>query len=134
MNRRRCRPSRGETGSNGGRQMKTGQDDLLERLFGTDDPDETLRRLRTERPVTRIMFGRSREVWLVTRYQDVRALLADPRLGKDGLMHPGGGRTAADQADPQAMLRNMLALGPPDHTRLRRLVSGAFTPRRVAAL
>jgi cytochrome P450 len=118
----------------GSGRLRTENEDLLGQLFGGDDPDETLRRLRRERPVTRITLHGGRQGWLVTGYSDVRRLLADPRLVKDGLMSPTGIRLAAGATDPDALIRNMLALDPPDHTRLRRLVAGAFTANRVAGM
>ena len=73
--------------------------------------------------------------WLVTRYDDVRAALADPRLAKDWVAHmtPDGFDINADPV--RAYLnRHLLNMDPPDHTRLRRLVVKAFTSRRIAGL
>jgi cytochrome P450 len=78
--------------------------------------------------------------WLISRHDDVDALLRDRRLGRTYLhvaTHSEMGRP--DDPDHLApfwhVVRNgMLDLEPPDHTRLRRLVSQAFTPRRVEAL
>ncbi|GAA4291830.1 cytochrome P450 [Streptomyces venetus] len=92
-------------------------------------------RLRSSAPVTPVITPEGVRAWLVTRYEDVRAALADPRLAKDWVTH----MTPEDfdiNVDPvQAYLdQHMLNLDPPDHTRLRRLVVKAFTPRRVASL
>jgi cytochrome P450 len=68
--------------------------------------------------------------WVVSGYADVRAGLADPRFSLDK-------RNAKDWrglALPPALDANLLNMDPPDHTRLRALVSQAFTARRVAAL
>ncbi|MEV6304255.1 cytochrome P450 [Actinoplanes sp. NPDC051861] len=70
-------------------------------------------------------------VWLVTRYTDVRSLLADPRLSVDKSNGNGSWRGFSL---PPALDANLLNMDPPDHTRIRRLVSQAFTPRRVEAL
>jgi cytochrome P450 len=99
------------------------------------DPQGLFTRLRSSAPVTPVITTEGLRVWLVTRYEDVRAALADPRLAKDWVTH----MTPEDfdiNVDPvQAYLdQHMLNLDPPDHTRLRRLVVKAFTPRRVAAL
>ncbi|WP_329499924.1 cytochrome P450 [Kitasatospora herbaricolor] len=99
------------------------------------DPQGLFARLRSSAPVTQVLTPEGMRVWLVTRYEDVRAALADPRLAKDWVAH----MTPEDfdiNVDPvQAFLdQHMLNLDPPDHTRLRRLVVKAFTPRRVAAL
>ncbi|GAA1651079.1 cytochrome P450 [Nonomuraea maheshkhaliensis] len=75
--------------------------------------------------------------WLVTRYDDARAALADPRLSKDPRHAPadwqeaGRGRPLEDRA---GLGTHLLTTDPPEHTRLRRLVSGFFTPRRLAEL
>jgi cytochrome P450 len=78
--------------------------------------------------------------WLVSRYDDVNALLRDRRLGRTYL-HVATHEEMGRPPDPPHLaafwhlIRNgMLDREPPDHTRLRRLVSSAFTPRRVEAL
>ncbi|CAM3307394.1 cytochrome P450 [Kibdelosporangium persicum] len=68
--------------------------------------------------------------WFVTGYQEARQALSDPRLSKVLKAEELG----LDPELASAMLRMMLFLDPPDHTRLRRLISAAFTPRRVEAL
>ncbi|WP_405904495.1 cytochrome P450 [Streptomyces sp. NBC_00656] len=67
-------------------------------------------------------------VWQVSRYEDVRALLADPRLSKDP------GRVAGYVPGPAGLNRHLVHADPPDHTRLRALVNTAFVPRRIALL
>ncbi|MEV0994256.1 cytochrome P450 [Nonomuraea sp. NPDC050202] len=75
--------------------------------------------------------------WLVTRYDDARAALADPRLSKDPRHAPadwqeaGRGRPLEDRS---GLGTHLLTTDPPEHTRLRRVVSGFFTPRRLARL
>lgn len=78
--------------------------------------------------------------WLVPRFEDVNALLRDRRLGRTYL-HVATHEEMGRPPDPEHLapfwhvVRNgMLDREPPDHTRLRRLVSAAFTPRRVADL
>ncbi|MFJ6634971.1 cytochrome P450 [Streptomyces sp. NPDC091376] len=99
------------------------------------DPFPLYRQLREEGPVRRAVIAGGLEAWLVTRYEDGLAALSDPRLSSD----------VRDASDPrlmqqlpvterESMLSNMLRTDPPDHTRLRRLVSKAFTARRVAEL
>lgn len=71
--------------------------------------------------------------WLATRYEDARAVYGDRRFGRVlGLPRdaPGVWIGAVMAKDP-TMLVNM---DPPEHTRLRRLTSGAFSPRRIGAL
>ncbi len=100
-------------------------------------PYEVYARLRTEAPVA--WFEPTKQ-WLISRHVDVSALLRDRRLGRSYL-HLGGHEDFGHPADPPELapfwhlIRNgMLDREPPDHTRLRRLVSKAFTPRRVAEL
>ncbi|MCW6007347.1 cytochrome P450 [Micromonospora sp. CPCC 205371] len=70
------------------------------------------------------------QVWLVTRYADVRAALADPRLSLDKRNAVGW----AGFSLPPALDANLLNMDPPQHTRIRSLVNRAFTGRRVAAM
>ncbi|WP_405903286.1 cytochrome P450 [Streptomyces sp. NBC_00656] len=78
--------------------------------------------------------------WLVPHYADVSALLRDRRLGRTYLhrfTHEEFGRTPPPAAhEPFETLngQGLLDLEPPDHTRIRRLVSKAFTPRTVEQL
>ena len=100
-------------------------------------PYEVYARLREESPVT---WFEPTGQWLIARYDDVDALLRDRRLGRTYLhvaTHEEMGRPPdpAHLAPFWHVIRNgMLDREPPDHTRLRRLVSQAFTPRRVEAL
>lgn len=99
------------------------------------DPFPLYQQLREDGPVRRAVIAGGLEAWLVTRYEDGIVALSDPRLSSDV-------RDASDPqlmqrlpaTEPESMLRNMLRSDPPDHTRLRRLVSKAFTARRVAEL
>lgn len=107
-----------------------GVEPLDERYF--QDPQRLFARLREEGPVKQVITPRGDRAWMVTRYEDVRAALADPRLSMDtSKLRPEGW-----QPNPVFgyLNSNLLSLDPPDHTRLRRLVVKAFTPRRVAAL
>ena len=90
-------------------------------------------RMREEGPVTQVVLPHGERVWLVTRYAEVRAALADPRLHKDW----AGKLTAPDWVPDEVtgyLSVHMLNTDPPAHTRLRKLVSKAFTARRVAGL
>jgi len=93
--------------------------------------------LRDEAPV---IYDERTNQWLVSRHGDVNALLRDRRLGRSYLhmaSHEAWGRTPppADQAPFWDLLAvQMIDMEPPDHRRLRRLVTAAFTPRTVEAL
>ncbi|MEU8256620.1 cytochrome P450 [Micromonospora inaquosa] len=84
--------------------------------------------------MTPLRLPDGRTGWLLTRHDDVRRALADPRLVKDGLLSPLGFRPQLPPDIYAASAQNMLTVDPPDHTRLRRLVQGAFTARRIARL
>ncbi|MDQ7910952.1 cytochrome P450 [Phytohabitans sp. ZYX-F-186] len=78
-------------------------------------------------PARKIALPDGSPVWLVTRYAEVRAALADPRLSLDKRHATGW----AGFRLPPALDANLLNMDPPQHTRIRSLVSQAFTPRRV---
>jgi pimeloyl-[acyl-carrier protein] synthase len=92
------------------------------------DPYPTYHRLRTEDPVHQSPLG----FWVLTRYEDVSAVLRDPRFIKEPLAALVAARFGVDV--PRGMGLSMLDRDPPDHTRLRALVSKAFTPRVVEGL
>ncbi|MGW1077273.1 cytochrome P450 family protein [Streptomyces sp. NPDC002537] len=98
----------------------------------TTDPYGTYAKLREAGPVHRITGTDGLPAWLVTRYDDVRQCLADPRLSLDKInAAPGNYRGLAL---PPALDANLLNMDPPDHTRVRRLVVKAFTPGRIDKL
>jgi cytochrome P450 len=104
--------------------------------FGADyyqNPYGYLARMREEGPVTPVVLPHGERVWLVTRYADVRAALADPRLHKDWASHMTPPDWVPDEVIGYLSV-HMLNSDPPNHTRLRKLVSKAFTARRVAGL
>lgn len=109
--------------------------DLLSWSF-VQDPYSTYETLRAGGSVSRQVvktLATELDVWLVTNYEDSRALLADPRLSKDSVGLPkvvnshsvDGSQSATEQP------KSMLFSDPPDHTRLRKLMGKAFTMRRV---
>jgi len=99
-----------------------------------DDPYDQYRRLRELRPVHESPLG----PWTLTRYDDCSRLLRDPSLSVDEQHSAYNARAemfeAAGVDRRNRGSRAILNIDPPDHTRIRRLVSKAFTPRRVEAL
>ncbi len=91
------------------------------------DPYPTYHRLRAEEPVYHSPLG----FWVLTRYEDVVASLRDPRLAKEAIATFVAERLGIT---PIGIGLSMLDRDPPDHTRLRGLVSKAFTPRVVEVL
>lgn len=115
-------------------------DALVLELLGTDegraDPYSRYRAIRSSAPVYR---SPQSGVWYLTRHQDCKDVLHDPRFGRGiglGSDHFGGlgGTEASRRQELTSGARNMLFADPPDHTRLRGLVSRAFTPKHVEAL
>ena len=100
----------------------------------TDDPYPQYAAVRAEAPVHRHPIG----FWLLTRYEDVSWLLRaglsveDRNIGDRELLDLRE-QVYGDEVNRSGGL-SMLDRDPPDHTRLRRLVSKAFTPRAVEAL
>jgi cytochrome P450 len=99
------------------------------------DPYATLTRLREQEPVRRVVYHGA-PAWLVTRFADAEMVYSDPRFSAER-------RHASDEvrAVPWVIASDLIGLGntiiytdPPAHTRLRRLVAKAFTPRRVETL
>lgn len=92
------------------------------------DPYPTYHRLRTEDPVHWSPLG----FWVLTRYEDVLHVLRDPNFAKEAIAAFVARRLGADATVGIGI--SMLDRDPPDHTRLRSLVSKAFTPRVVEGL
>ena len=93
------------------------------------NPYAVYERLRAQQPACPVARRRGTPSWLITRYDHVRRGITEPSLCN----HPDAG---TDIPGPHRfpLSRHMLACDPPDHTRLRKLVSWAFTPRRINAL
>ncbi|WP_409467526.1 cytochrome P450 family protein [Streptomyces sp. HC307] len=89
--------------------------------------------LREAAPVCPMKPPHGNETYLITRYEDARAALSDPRLSKDMYGAMDAYRSIFGDSSV-ALDDNMLNSDPPKHTRLRKLVNSAFTPRRVEAL
>jgi len=100
-----------------------------------EDPYAVYARLREQDPVHQSPLG----IWVLSRYADCASILRDPRASSDA-RNSDQYKAFEQQAalDPDAQLfaetRPFLFMDPPDHTRLRRLVSKAFTPRVVERL
>jgi cytochrome P450 PksS len=92
------------------------------------DPHTFFAHLRSTEP---IFYVEEMNTWVLTTYEDALLLLKDPRFTKDN-------RKIAQSDNPaqeiDGGLRTLLQVDPPDHTRLRSLVSKAFTPRMIEQL
>ncbi|MFF6994360.1 cytochrome P450 [Streptomyces sp. NPDC008313] len=96
----------------------------------TEDPHPVYARLRELGPVHRVRLPQpdGYETWLVVGYEEARAALADPRIGKDPQ------KIGVTFLDEELIGKYLLIADPPQHTRLRKLVAREFTGRRVEAL
>jgi len=100
-----------------------------------DNPFPLFAQVRADGPVHEVRLADGHPAWLVVGYDEARAALNDPRLSKD--MHAAlarSGEVVAEGLPGPALARHMLAVDPPDHTRLRRMAMPAFSKRRVAGL
>ena len=111
----------------------------LDRDAGPFDPPGEITRLRAVRPVSPLIFPDGHEGWLVTGYEAVRRLMADTRfssrqdLGVVHVPYETPGMPVPTEPSPQ-IPGLFVAMDPPDHTRLRRKLTGAFTVKRMREL
>jgi cytochrome P450 len=109
-------------------------DAVLHRLLATPegraDPYPLYRKLRTIAPVHRSGLD---DAWYVSRFEDCRQLLLDPRCGRKpiGLVRGYATDERAFERFAENVRSSMLTEDPPEHTRLRAMVAGFFSPRRV---
>jgi cytochrome P450 len=100
-----------------------------------DDPFGHFAQARARCPVQRVRLADGHPAWVVLGYDAARQALNDPRISKDMLAAlQDNGDVVAEGLPGPGFSRHMLNVDPPDHTRLRRLVSRALVPPRVAAL
>ena len=100
-----------------------------------DDPFGHFAEARARCPVQKVRLADGHPAWVVLGYDAARRALSEPGISKDMLaaLQQAGDVVAEGLPGPE-FTRHMLNVDPPDHTRLRRLVSRAFVPGRIAAL
>ena len=111
-------------------------DEILHVLLGTEegrqDPYLLYKALRDIAPLFQSELDGH---WYASRYDDCKAILVDPRAGRGpGMVSRYGQNPELAKRFVRRMKMTMLMQDPPEHTRLRGVVSRAFTPRRVAGL
>jgi cytochrome P450 len=89
-------------------------------------------RLREEAPVSRVALPNGADVWALTRHEDIRAMLTDPRFSSDR-RNPGFPQLFG-QRRPTTVPPSLIGMDPPQHGPARRAVVGEFTVKRMAAL
>jgi cytochrome P450 len=100
-----------------------------------DHPFPLFAELRADAPVHAVTLADGHAAWLVVSYDEARAALNDPRMSKDmQAALESSDAVVAEGLPGPAFARHMLVVDPPDHTRLRRLVSAAFSVRRIERL
>ena len=95
------------------------------------DPPPAARALQDQTPLARVRLADGSTPWLVTRYAEQRALLADRRISSD-ISNPGYPIGAPRPAGGSPI--SFILMDDPEHARLRRMVISAFTVKRVASL
>lgn len=95
-----------------------------------DPPPELVERQQAGR-LTKVRIADDRAPWLVTRYADQRALLADPRLSSD-IRNPGYPQPDAAAAGESKI--SFILMDDPEHARLRRMVTAPFMVKRIRSM
>lgn len=93
-----------------------------------------LRALKARGPIAKVRLWDGSSAWLVTRYADQRALLADGRISHDDTLPGFPSVSAGSRARNLLGMRTFIAMDDPEHARLRRMVTAPFAIRRVEAL
>ncbi|MGI5491281.1 cytochrome P450 [Microtetraspora malaysiensis] len=96
------------------------------------DPPPVLHALLEQGPLAKVKVWDGSTPWLVTRYEEQRALLADPRVSAD-VTRPGYPRSAPVVARDGSAI-SFILMDDPEHARLRRMVQAPFTVRRIETL
>lgn len=93
------------------------------------DIEPEYRALQRDEPVSRVRFPYGGEAWLVTRHADVRTVLTDPRFSRAASLERDVPRVTEENFSG-----GIVAMDPPEHTRVRSVCRHAFTARTVARL
>ncbi|WP_112263144.1 cytochrome P450 [Lentzea terrae] len=110
-----------------------------DRDAGPFDPPSQITALRETRPVSPMTFPDGHEGWLVTGYDAVRQVMSDTRFSSRqdiGIIHvPFETPGMPEQTEPSPQVPGLfISMDPPDHTALRRKLTGAFTVKRMKQL
>ncbi|MGH9024214.1 MAG: cytochrome P450 family protein [Acidimicrobiia bacterium] len=103
--------------------------------YDRDDPFPLFAEVRAQAPVHPVTLADGHRAWLVVRYHEAKAALNDLRLSKDMQAALAQRAAVVSEGLPgPSFSRHMLNVDPPNHTRLRKSVAGAFSQRRIEGL
>ncbi|MGI5273281.1 cytochrome P450 [Nonomuraea sp. CA-218870] len=116
--------------------------EMLERDQCPFDPPPGLRARRGQGAVQPLPLNNGAQAWLVTGFEEARTVLSDPRFSADKMRHRDATSMQPHEVaepvkpEPPAAREDgfFVFMDPPEHTRLRRLLTGQFTVRRMKAL
>ncbi|HEX6521827.1 MAG TPA: cytochrome P450 [Streptosporangiaceae bacterium] len=94
------------------------------------DPAPEIRELHAKCPVNKVRLPDDSMAWLVTGFDEAREVMIDQRYSRALVFAPGRPLYGVEVT----LAEGMIAMDPPEHTRLRKLVAGAFTEKRIQAL
>ncbi|MFF8430647.1 cytochrome P450 [Streptomyces sp. NPDC016566] len=96
-------------------------------------PAPAYERARSEQPVKRVALADGSQAWMVSRHEDLRAVLGDPRFSAEahrpGFPFPNAGRNFIAKGEP-----SFVRMDDPEHARQRRMLTGYFTVRRIETM
>ncbi|HEY2287019.1 MAG TPA: cytochrome P450 [Streptosporangiaceae bacterium] len=96
-------------------------------------PPPEYEQLREQAPVARLAMASGRPAWVLTRHEDIRAVLSDPRFSSDR-SHPSFPAPRVGDDLASGFKFSLISMDPPEHGPARRGVAGEFTARRMLAL
>ncbi|GAB7187017.1 cytochrome P450 [Kitasatospora sp. Ki12] len=96
-------------------------------------PPPVYRQAQQDEPISRVSLWDGAPSWLVTRHEDVKAVLSDPRFSSDSA-RPGFPFISAGARQLSAGRPTFIRMDDPEHARLRRMLTGEFMIKKVEAL
>ena len=97
------------------------------------DPPAGLLRLQQDAPISRVTLWDGTTPWIVSRYDDVRAMLRDPRVSADS-DRPGYPDASLSAATRHRQVKSLINMDDPEHAAQRRLLTAEFSVRRIEGL
>jgi cytochrome P450 len=97
------------------------------------DPPKELLDLQAREPISKVRLWDGSTPWVLTRFADQRALLADPRISAD-TMNPGYPHNSEGHRARRTQARTFISMDEPEHARLRRMVTAPFAIKQIEAL